>query len=437
MFVITGRKECASRHVAILALSLLIVTIGAVPAVAQFSEFQLPPGQTSGGSMRFGPGYTNIDGKDYFSFMIMPEIAFGKIGVGLSIPLLFDTQNNWQLRKIDWNSGKDYARVIRYLRYGVKRDRVYARVGELTNTLLGHGFVVYYYNNAVDDNYPKRGMQLDLDFEKFGFESLVGNFGRQEIYGARGYVRPLQFLEKPIPFLRNFTIGGTLITDRDSALLSPLTVYGLDLEQSLLHRESMDLYLYFDWSSIGDWDTQEHGHGFAYGIATDVRAPAGLFGIGAKFEMRNLSRGFAASLISPLWDIKKADIMADLQAQPATNGWYGELAGTVLGRISLRGSYFQTGDAPTGDQFVMHADATKLVPGVAMQAYFVKQGIKSGESLFKLNEKALTIAEIGWRPYPFMTLLMRYEWSYVFDDIAGKYVSQKRVEPRIEFGFSW
>ena len=424
------------RHVLTLATALLIIAAWSTAAPAQMTEFQLPPGQQSGGSLRFGPGYSRIGDEDFISFNIEPELAFGKIGVGLSIPLLISTDTG-QIRKIDWDSSRDYVRLIRYLRYGVKRDPIYARVGELSNTLFGHGFVVYYYNNALDDNYPKRGLQLDLDFGKFGFESLIGNLGRAELYGGRGYIRPLRFVKAPLPILQNFTVGLTYITDRDPVLTEPLSIFGFDVEQPLLHNDMADLYLYFDWSSITDWDEREYGSGSAYGVATDIRGIAGLFALGAKFELRNLGKAFTSSLIGPLYDVNKVDILWDLQFQDKTKGWYGEVAGSIIGKISIRGSYFDTGESVLGDQFILHLDGTNVVPVVSAQAYFVKQNIKEGGDLFKLDENAFTIAEVGYKPYPFMTVLMRYEWSYVIDDVTGQYVTQKRVEPRVEFCFGW
>lgn len=418
------------------ALTALIAVPAGGTARAQFSEFQLPPGQESGGSVRFSPGLTWIDGKAFVSFNLEPDLAFGKIGVGLRVPLLFDAET-FELRKVDWDSSRDFARLLRYVRYGVKRDPFYARVGELSNTLFGHGFSVYYYNNNIDLQNPKRGAQLDIDLEKFGFESMLGNFGRAELYGVRGYARPLRILGKQIPVLSNLALGLTMITDQDAMLTEPVNIFGFDVEQPLVHNDMFDLYLYFDWASIKSWDTQDHGNGTAYGIATDIRGIAGLFAIGAKFEMRNLSEGFAAGLIGPLWDVNKVQTMTDLPLQPKTSGWYGELIGTVLGRISLSGTYFDTGEATTGDQFVLHADATKLLPGVTLQAFHVKQNIQDGGDLFKLDEDALTVADVGWSPNRFMTVLMRYEWSYVWNSTSQAYESQERLSPRVQFGVSW
>jgi len=388
--------------------------------------------------MQFGPGFTSIDGEGYISFNIEPELAFGKIGIGLSIPLLFSTDDG-KIREVDWDSSRDYARLIRYVRYGVKRDPFYVRFGELSNTLFGHGFVVYYYNNALDDNYPKRGVQLDIDFGKFGFESLVGNLGRSELFGGRGYIRPLRILNKPVPILQNFAMGFTYITDRDPVLMEPLSIIGFDLEQPLIHNDMADLYLYFDWSSIADWDDPSYkfGSGSAYGIATDIRGIAGLFALGAKFEMRNLGEGFTSGLIGPLYDVNKVSLLEDLPLQPKTSGWYGELIGSVLGKISLRGSYFQTGeDSNLGDQFVLHADATNVVPVFSAQAYFVKENITEDGKLFDLDENTFTVAELGYKVNRFTTVMMRYEWSYVPNEFGG-YDTQQRVEPRVMFSFGW
>ncbi|MFC1545566.1 efflux RND transporter permease subunit [Gemmatimonadota bacterium] len=413
-----------------------IMTMGSGKVRAQFSEFQLPPGQENGGSVNFSPGMTWIGDQAYFSFTLEPELAFGKIGVGLRLPLLFDAET-FELRKVDWDQSRDYARLLRYVRYGVKRDPFYVRVGELSNTLFGHGFSVYYYNNNIDLQNPKRGAQLDVDFQKFGFESMISNFGEKEVYGVRGYARPLQLLGKEIPVIQNLAFGLTMITDQDAMLPEPVNIFGFDFEQPLLHNDMLDLYLYFDWSSIKSWNSQDHGNGTAYGIATDIRGIAGLFAIGAKFEMRNLSEGFTAGLIGPLWDVNKTSIMADLPSQPEAKGWYGELVGTILGRISLSGMYFETGESTMGDQFVLHADATKLLPGITLQAFHVKQNIQDGGDLFKLDEDAMTIAEVGWSPNKLMTVLMRYEWSYVWDGSIPGFRSQERISPRVQFGVSW
>jgi len=427
----TGMKKVTTGAVVTLALAFMIMLPAGGTARAQFSEFQLPPGQDSGGSLKFSPGMTWIGDQAYFSFNLEPELAFGKIGVGLRIPLLFDAET-FELRKVDWDSSRDFTRLFRYVRYGVKRDPFYARVGELSNTLFGHGFSVYYYNNNLDLQNPTLGAQLDIDLKKVGFESMISDLGNAGLYGVRG-----RLLGKEIPVLSNFAVGLTMITDQNAMLTEPVNIFGFDLEQPLLHNDMFDLYLYFDWSSIKSWDSQDHGNGTALGIATDIRGIAGLFAIGAKFEKRNLSEGFTAGLIGPLWDVNKISIMADLPLQPKTDGWYGELTGTVLGRISLSGMYFDTGESTMGDQFILHADATKLLPGIVLQAYHVKQNIQDGGDLFKLDEDALTIADVGWSPNKFMTVMMRYEWSYIWDGSIPGFRSQKRISPRVQFGVSW
>jgi len=258
----TGMKKLTTGAVVTLALAFMIMLPAGGTARAQFSEFQLPPGQASGGSLKFSPGMTWIGDQAYFSFNLEPELAFGKIGVGLRIPLLFDTET-WELRKVDWDSSRDFTRLFRYVRYGVKRDPFYARVGELSNTLFGHGFSVYYYNNNLDLQNPTLGAQLDIDLKKVGFESMISDLGNAGLYGVRGYARPLRLLGKEIPVLSNFAVGLTMITDQNAMLTEPVNIFGFDLEQPLLHNDMFDLYLYFDWSSIKSWDSQDHGNGTA------------------------------------------------------------------------------------------------------------------------------------------------------------------------------
>ena len=36
-----------------------------------------------------------------------------------------------------------------------------------------------------------------------------------------------------------------------------------------------------------------------------------------------------------------------------------------------------------------------------------------------------------------MTVLMHYEYTYVWNSSKAKYETQTRIEPRVQFGFSW
>ena len=56
MNVETGMKKVTTGAVVALALAFMVMLPAGGTTRAQFSEFQLPPGQDSGGSLKFSPG---------------------------------------------------------------------------------------------------------------------------------------------------------------------------------------------------------------------------------------------------------------------------------------------------------------------------------------------------------------------------------------------
>ena len=158
--------------------------------LAQLADGGLGYMGQEGGLLMGGVGVTTIDDKTFFSINFRPELAFGKIGIGLNVNLLYNTGSG-ELRHEDWDEGYDYFRIIRYLRWGHKWDPVYARVGTLDAARLGHGFIVNYYTNEASYDNRKIGLAFDLDFGRFGFETITSNLGRAELIAGRGYYRPL------------------------------------------------------------------------------------------------------------------------------------------------------------------------------------------------------------------------------------------------------
>ena len=105
--------------------------------------------------------------------------------------------------------------MIRYVRWAHKGIPLYVRIGELDNALLGHGFIMEGYQNSSSYDLRKTGMELDLNFNEFGIESMTSDLADAGVTGVRGYVKPLKLtpLDK-IPVINNFEIGATYVTDR-------------------------------------------------------------------------------------------------------------------------------------------------------------------------------------------------------------------------------
>ena len=152
------------------------------------------------GMLNGGFGVTWIEGQPFYSFHLQPEFAFSNIGVGIDLKLEYGADG--KIRTENFNEFSDYLSVIRYIRYGYKGDPVYARLGALDYATLGHGSIMYLYNNSPSYDTRKIGLALDIDFSTFGIESVYSAFGEAGVLGLRGYTRPLQFTDaRDIPII--------------------------------------------------------------------------------------------------------------------------------------------------------------------------------------------------------------------------------------------
>jgi hypothetical protein len=223
---------------------------------------------TSGGSIPVGFGATFIDGEAFYLINITPEVAFGQLGVSLDLNLRFTTKG--KLRTGDYNKFEDYLRVIRYVRWAQKGDPFYTRVGQLDYSLLGHGSIIYNYRNSASYDLRRTGIELDLNFDTFGFESMYSDITDRGLLGMRGYVKPLKFTSfGKVPVINNFEVGVTYardlstVADITSADTSGrgLTIIGFDLGLPILSYSILKSTLYFDYAQI-----IHYGHGTSVGV---------------------------------------------------------------------------------------------------------------------------------------------------------------------------
>jgi len=396
-------------------------------------------------------GLTVIDGEAYYLVNLMPEVVFGKLGIGLDINLRFNREG--KLRTEDFDETYDYFRILRYVRWGLKHDPVYARFGVLDNSRLGHGFIMYYYRNNASYDGRKLGAELDVDFGNFGFESVYSDVGGAGILGLRGYGRPLRYTElADIPILGGFEVGATYASDLHAdanrtwgdptgAIVAArdggaMTVVGLDIGFPLLSMSALRSTLYADYANIVDY-----GNGAAVGIDLDISGGSAL-DLGMKYERRWLGDQFIPSYFDALYErerftplgparfVSKAEAMKSLTA---SEGYYGELYARVLGSIHLLGGYY----SPVGvrNRGVLHLelDMMEVIPEILLIGGYDKKNVGR---VFTLDEHSLLYAQVGYRPYRWLVISTLYEWTFTPEKVDGKtvgYKSQKRVEPRIGF----
>ena len=432
---------------------ILLLCINLLPA-QNMDSFMGEPGNSVNG----GVGVTFIGDTAYTTFTIAPEFAFGKLGIGLNIELLFNNNDGFKFRKEGWDKGAGAFRMIRYLRWGLKGDPFYTRIGSLQSATLGNGFIMGYYSNESSYDRRKIGLELDMDFGIFGMESMTNNVGNIfEIVGGRLFVRPLHYTE--IPVLENLEIGGTYVTDtnpdNDKDTNDGVYEWGSDITIPII---KMDV---FNWKVYGDYaKINNYGSGTAFGTLVSVPSIIGAFGIYAKMEKRFLGDEFLPNYFNTLYEIDRKvkpasfyfpddpSITGDmskidyLALTKKTEGIFGELAGQVLGKIRLAGSYQHIQNTTGGGILHLEAKSNDLIPGVRLLWTYDKIGIDDFEDARTLDSRSVAVGEIGYKAYPFLYVTLQYRWYWVpvYDEVTGEVISYKgeeRFQPGLSFSMSF
>ena len=111
---------------------------------------------------------------------VQPEVdlQFGDLAFGVNLPLnflaypggLFAKPTQYLIRKEDWATPANYARVVSYLTYGHKEDHFYLNISQLFAATIGHGTVMrrYFANTDVNDTHV--GAEIDAYNRWAGFQ---------------------------------------------------------------------------------------------------------------------------------------------------------------------------------------------------------------------------------------------------------------------------
>jgi hypothetical protein len=420
-------------------LSLVILL-----AVSNISLAQQASPFGNSGSFTGALGMTVIDDETYFTINLTPDVSFGKFGVGLNVNLLYNTKNG-AIRSVDWDESYDWARLIRYIRYGHKRDPFYARVGTLDAARLGHGFIMNYYTNEASYDKRKIGLAFDADFGTAGFETVTNNLGRFEVFGARAYARPLRpYID--IPLVKDLTFGATYVTDVDPdsrrGTEDGIYAIGFDIELPLIRIPMLNTFTYFDWAKIDSF-----GSGVAVGIEANLRVIAGVAEVSAKLERRILGKEFIPAYFDAFYEIQRFQPLESGSVarkdqslaliQDETKGVFGELAGHILNTIRLVGNYQYLDQTANSGILHLAADSGDKIPVLALQATYDKMGIETLNDAFTLDDHSIARIGVGYKVKPYLMLFMDYIHTFQFDEAKNKYKAQKRISPRVAFVYNF
>jgi len=410
------------------------------------------------GNLSGGLGMNWIDGKLFYSLHINPEISFNNFGVGLDLHFDIDQQGN--LRKENYNEFSDYLSIIRYLRYGLKNDPVYLKAGALDYYTLGHGTIVEYYNNSPSYDSRKIGAVADIDFGKFGFESMYSNLFQKGIIGIRGYLRPFQFTpQAEIPIIGGMEVGASYVNDfNDKAGIinatyshpdkkyipvvnnGSLSAFGVDIVFPLVNTQMLGVKLYADYNKFINF-----GSGIATGLLFDINALGTVRGF-TKLERRFNNDHYIPSYFNNLYEIERfradtakgtfsSKISLLENAVNQSDGYFGQLGLSIVNIFYIIGSYERLDTKPKSGVLHLQTEVNPEGAPFLLRAGFDKINIGSESAIFKLDDNSYLFTEIGYKPTSYLVISIVYNWTFLpvrdADENIIDYSAQKRVEPRI------
>lgn len=427
----TGRTTSAARVVCLVASVTAALALGAAPAWAQVTPPGPPPGMGPDTTVGAGAtmGITSLDGDLFTSIVIGTDLRFGKLGVGVGVPLrlrVYDAAPKsegglFSLREQDWDEPSDYLRVLRYVQWGQKGDRVYARAGMLSGSRIGHGTIINQYFNGLRPDHYKPGLDLGLDFGVGGGELMLNDVIGGEVIGVRLFARPFQIAGFGGPLLERLHVGVSGVTDlsapralryddndtpndpTDDTLrvvgdneprvrTEAVNFYGVDVGIDVINHETVRLTPYVDWNWTGLGNDVDAG--YHLGVLASLR-PARVFGIDARYEYRFFRGSYLPAYFNALYEVErfqyrplagrlapKAQVQSVIGERWA-QGHYMEANAHLFEAVRVIG-VFELLDINDGGNVMVWVQLPQIAR-VQASAYYTKQGFGNVQEAFSLD----------------------------------------------------
>ena len=102
------------------------------------------------------------------------------------------TENFGRLRRADWDSASDFAKIIKYFVVGGQEQPFYLSFSRLYDQSFGHGTVVRHYNPNIDYNTARLGANLDFNKSAVGIQAMANDMVSPDVLGLMSFVRPFR-----------------------------------------------------------------------------------------------------------------------------------------------------------------------------------------------------------------------------------------------------
>lgn len=355
--------------------------------------------------------------KIYYSLSLLPEFSIWRFGVGLDLNIYSDEEGN--IRSADWDDWDDIVGKIWYIRYGKRKDPLFALIGGLRSYTLGNGFILNSYTNMLD--YPdvrNKGLLLEVNLTKMGFESVISNINSYPVIGGRIYVRPLQ--ASVLPLVKNITLGITGVLDQNpdknnGTKNDEIIFYGADLGLPLVNMLPLTVRAYFDYSTYNlgsKYDIKNNGRGTAVGLGGTV-VKIVKYG----FEYRRIDNNFIPRYFDAYYEVERSSkpfIISDSRG-PVREGPYLMVGVDLLNKVALTITY-EDYNTDSADRYPYLHGELQIDPSLLMNKYSIKisydkKNVNSFKDIAKL-EGAIMTTEIGYKIAPNIMLVITQKQTF-------------------------
>ena len=143
---------------------------------------------------------------------------------------------------------------------------------------------------------------------------------------------------------------------------------------------------------------------------------------------------FLPSYFNALYELERElDKKSQLALAEKTEGIFGQLAASILGKLKIIGSYQHLNGVHNSGQLHFETRLSELIPSIRLRATYDKIGIETFDDVRTLDYRSVATGEIGYKTMQYIMVSMLYRWNWVYNEEKNEYKPQERVEPRISF----
>lgn len=397
-------------------------------------------------------------------------------GLGLQLPLRIELQDEDPqsdnaagiLRAEDWDHWTDALRFFRYAYVG-RADRLgaaYARLGLLERLTLGHGSILHRYNNGMDINRWRVGVDTIARTDAFGGEVVVGDVLSPYLTGVRGWLRPFR-LRLFRDYWDRLEIGTTMVADwkapflldrRDDAALNfvnigddnlpevledrAFAIMGIDLGMCVFQSDLLSITPYTD---VNMMTTVDEGWGVHVGVLWESEIPAGeeAVQIALRTEYRRVSGDYLGPYFNTVYEIERyqrlratggrgetklaslcQDGDCDDNRRPWRNGAFIELQAGLKDVLLVGSEYIDYGGELDDGSFRLYVDLPYF-EFAQLRAFYYRVNLEGTNDLFAFDERTALVAELH---VPIYYVGFRVRWWRIWQATPGEEDPYKSVD---------